>query len=101
MVAGILTGSAAFAWLSRLAPGADYVTAMLPGVLLWGVGLGLAVAPLTAAVLAAISDTDLGEASAVNDAAARIGAVVAIALVPALIGGATWQYGSVRGVFVV
>ncbi len=41
---------------------------------------------LTAAVLAAVSDADLGEASAVNDAAARVGAVVAIALVPALIG---------------
>ena len=42
--------------------------------------------PLTAAVLAAVGDTDLGEASAINDAAARVGGVVVIALVPALIG---------------
>jgi hypothetical protein len=45
----------------------------------------IAVAPLTAAVLAAVGDADLGEASAVNDATARVGGVVVIALVPALI----------------
>ncbi len=43
-------------------------------------------APLTAAVLAAVSDEDLGEASAVNDAASRIGALLLVALVPVLIG---------------
>lgn len=42
--------------------------------------------PLTAAVLAAVGDADLGKASAVNDATARVGGVVVIALVPALIG---------------
>jgi len=50
------------------------------------VGLGLAVVPLTAAVLAAVRDADLGQASAINDAASRIGGVIAIALVPILIG---------------
>ena len=42
--------------------------------------------PLTAAVLAAVGDADLGEASAINDAASRVGGVLAIALVPVLIG---------------
>jgi hypothetical protein len=44
------------------------------------------VTPLTATVLAAVSDADLGEASGVNDAASRIGGVLTIALLPALIG---------------
>jgi hypothetical protein len=48
----------------------------------------LAVAPLTAAVLAAVSDVDLGEASAINDATSRVGGLIAIAIVPALIGAA-------------
>ena len=52
-------------------------------MLLRASGSGLAVTPLTAAVLAAVDDADLGEASAVNDAASRVGAVIAIALVPA------------------
>jgi len=86
MVAGILTASAAFAWLSQAHAGAGYVEAILPGVLLYGLALGLSVTPLTAAVLAAVDDSDLGEASAVNDDASRVGAAVAVALVPLLIG---------------
>ena len=43
-------------------------------------------APLTAGVLAAVDDGDLGEASGINDAASRIGGVVVIALVPVLLG---------------
>ncbi len=45
------------------------------GLLRRGVGLGLAVTPLTAAVLAAVDGSDLGEASAINDVAARWGGV--------------------------
>ncbi|MET0695013.1 MAG: DHA2 family efflux MFS transporter permease subunit [Propionibacteriaceae bacterium] len=85
MVAGILIVAAGFGWLSAASPGQPYVVAILPGALLWGLGIGLAVTPLTAGVLAAVDDTDLGEASAINDAASRVGGVVFIALVPALI----------------
>lgn len=73
-------------WLSGAHPGEGYATAILPGALLWGLGIGVAVTPLTAAVLAAVPDADLGEASAVNDASARVGGVIVIALVPLLIG---------------
>lgn len=85
MAAGILVVAAGFAWLSAAEPGQPYAQAILPGALLWGLGLGLAVAPLTAGVLAAVDDSDLGEASAVNDAASRVGGVVLVALVPALL----------------
>jgi len=86
MVAGILCIGGAFFWLSGLAAGDGYLEAILPGALLWGFGLGLTVAPLTAAVLAAVSDDDLGEASAENDAASRVGALLLVALVPVLVG---------------
>ncbi len=79
MVAGILAVAVGFLWLSTAAAGPGYVQAILPGALLWGLGIGLAVTPLTAAVLAAVGDADLGEASAINDAASRVGGVVAIA----------------------
>jgi len=90
MAAGILLVAAGFVWLSWAAPGRPYVTAILPGAVLWGLGIGLAVAPLTAGVLAAVDDADLGEASAINDAASRVGGVVLLAVVPALLsaGGA-------------
>jgi EmrB/QacA subfamily drug resistance transporter len=86
MVSGILTVAAGFVWVSGAHSGASYAKSILPAAVLWGLGEGLAVTPLTAAVLAAVGDVDLGEASAVNDAAARVGAVVAVAVVPALIG---------------
>jgi EmrB/QacA subfamily drug resistance transporter len=86
MAAGILLVAGGFAWLSQAHPGQGYAAAILPGALLWGLGIGIAVTPLTAAVLAAVGDADLGEASAINDASSRVGGVVAIALVPALIG---------------
>ena len=86
MASGIVVVAAAFAWLSAAERGASYAGDILPGVLLYGLGLALAVTPLTAAVLAAVKDPDLGEAAAINDAAARVGALVAVALVPALIG---------------
>jgi EmrB/QacA subfamily drug resistance transporter len=86
MAIGILIVAGGFAWLSAAQPGQSYVRAILPGALLWGLGIGLTVAPLTAGVLAAVDDADLGEASAINDAASRVGGVVLIALVPLLLG---------------
>jgi EmrB/QacA subfamily drug resistance transporter len=86
MTAGIAIVAVAFLWLGFAGPAASYAQAILPGVLLWGLGLGLTVTPLTAAVLAAVGDADLGEASAISDVAARLGGAVMIALVPALIG---------------
>src|SRR5919198_4618666 len=86
MATGIVIVAAGFAWLSTAQPGDSYAEAILPGALLWGLGIGLTVAPLTAGVLAAVEDTDLGEASAINDAASRVGGVILIALVPALLG---------------
>jgi EmrB/QacA subfamily drug resistance transporter len=85
MAAGILVVAAGFAWLSAARPGHSYAEAILPGALLWGLGIGLAVAPLTAGVLAAVDEADLGEGAAINDAASRIGGVVLIALVPLLL----------------
>ena len=86
MAAGILVVAVGFGWLSTARPGDTYAQAILPGALLWGLGIGLTVAPLTAGVLAAVDDADLGEASAINDAASRVGGVVMVALVPVLLG---------------
>jgi MFS family permease len=85
MTAGMLSVAVGFLSLAN-ASGGTYARSILPGVVLWGLGLGLTVTPLTAAVLAAVSDADLGEASAISDVASRFGGAVLIALVPALIG---------------
>jgi Na+/melibiose symporter-like transporter len=100
MVAGTLLVAAGYFWLSGAHPGQSYAAAILPGVLLWGLGIGLSVTPLTAAVLAAVGDADLGEASGINDASSRIGGVIVIALVPVLIGatgGRSYAHALVHG----
>lgn len=86
MTAGILAVAVAFLWLAQASPTGSYAQTILPGAIVWGIGLGVVVTPLTAAVLAAVSDADLGEASAISDVASRLGGAIMISLVPALIG---------------
>jgi EmrB/QacA subfamily drug resistance transporter len=66
----------------------DYLTEVLPGVLVLGFGLAVAVAPLTSTVLAAVPPEHAGMASAVNNDVARAAALIAVALLPAA-GGLT------------
>ena len=66
----------------------DYLTEVLPGVVVFGFGLAVAVAPLTSTVLAAVPAEHAGMASAVNNDVARAAALIAVALLPAA-GGLT------------
>jgi len=63
-----------------------YWTHVLPGVLMFGVGLTVLVAPLTATVLAAAPDRHAGIASGVNNAVARVGSLLAVAALPVAVG---------------
>src|SRR5206468_2936112 len=71
MTLGPVVAGAGLALLSRVGPGTTYVRAVLPGVAVLGLGLALTVAPLTAAVLAAIDEHHVGVGSAINNATAR------------------------------
>jgi MFS family permease len=66
----------------RVEPGASYLTGVLPAVLVFGCGLALTVAPLTATVLAAADEAHAGVASGVNNAVARTAQLLAVAAVP-------------------
>jgi EmrB/QacA subfamily drug resistance transporter len=93
MTAGPLTMAAATLLLSRVDAGATYLVDVLPGVLLFGLGLATTVAPLTTTVLAAAPDRHAGLASGVNNAVARTAGLLAVAVVPvaAGIGGSDYQ----------
>jgi EmrB/QacA subfamily drug resistance transporter len=64
----------------------SYWADVLPGMTLFGLGLALMVAPLTATVLAAASDEHAGIASGVNNAVARAGSLLAVAALPLVVG---------------
>jgi EmrB/QacA subfamily drug resistance transporter len=72
--------------LSRLGPGDTYLRGVLPGVVTFGAGMAITVAPLTAAVLGSVSDQQAGVASGVNNAVARFAGLIAVAALPALAG---------------
>jgi EmrB/QacA subfamily drug resistance transporter len=72
--------------LIRVTPGSSYLGAVLPGVAVFGLGLATVVAPVTATVLAAAPDRYAGVASGVNNAIARAGGLLAIAVLPAVAG---------------
>ncbi len=86
MTLGCLLAGAGFVTALRIGPDASFLADVLPSVLLLGLGLSCAVAPLTAAVLAAAPDHLAGAASGINNATARSAGLLAIAVVPALAG---------------
>ena len=73
-------------WLTGVGEGVSYWTHVLPPLTLFGLGLALMVAPLTATVLAAAPDRHAGIASGVNNAVARSGALIAVAALPLAVG---------------
>jgi predicted MFS family arabinose efflux permease len=70
----------------RVGHDAPYLTQVLPAVLVFAVGLTMTVAPLTATVLADADDHNAGIASAVNNAIARVAALLAVAVVGLIAG---------------
>src|SRR4051794_28729009 len=86
MTVGPLVMSVGVAWLSMLHAGSSYWWGVLPPLVVFGLGLALLVAPLTATVLAAAPDDRAGIASGVNNAVARAGSLFAVAALPAAVG---------------
>ena len=86
MTVGPLLVAAGILLLARVQPGTGYVDTVLPAALVLGSGLTLTVAPLTAAVLGAVDDDHAGIGSAVNNAIARLGSLLAVAALPAAAG---------------
>jgi EmrB/QacA subfamily drug resistance transporter len=74
--------------LSRTGASADYVTEILPGVVVFGLGLAATVAPLTATVLSSVEPGHSGLASGVNNAISRVAGLLAIAALGAVISSA-------------
>jgi EmrB/QacA subfamily drug resistance transporter len=91
MGVGPLVAAAGLALFLRLDADVDYLTDLLPGLLVFSLGLAMTVAPLTATVLADADEKNAGIASGTNNAIARVASLIAIAAVGALISS---SYGS-------
>ncbi len=87
MTAGPLVIACGYLLLLSTDERAFYWTQVLPGMLVFGLGLTMTVAPLTAAVLGSAPPADAGIASAVNNAVARVAGLVVVALAGVIVGG--------------
>jgi EmrB/QacA subfamily drug resistance transporter len=85
MGVGPLVTAAGLALFLRLDADVNYLTDLLPGLLVFGLGLSMTVAPLTSTVLADADESNAGIASGVNNAIARVAGLVAIAAVGAVV----------------
>lgn len=86
MTVGPLVAAAGLLLMLRISPGAGYLAEVFPAVVVFGFGLSILVAPLTGAVLAAVSTDRAGTASGVNNAVARTSQLLAVAALPGLAG---------------
>jgi EmrB/QacA subfamily drug resistance transporter len=86
MTAGPLLAAVGVLMLRGIGPDASYWLDVLPGGVVFGAGLTLTVAPLTATVLDSAPDRFAGVASGVNNAVARAAGLLAVAVVPVVAG---------------
>ena len=88
MGAGPLIAACGLLLFQRVGIKVDYVSEVLPGLLVFSLGLSMTVAPLTAAVLAGVETDQAGIASAVNNAVARVAGLLGTAAVGAAVAAA-------------
>jgi EmrB/QacA subfamily drug resistance transporter len=87
MGAGPLVAACGLLLFQRIGTSVDYVSEVLPGLLVFALGLSMTVAPLTAAVLAGAETSQAGIASGVNNAIARVAGLLGTAAVGAAVAG--------------
>jgi EmrB/QacA subfamily drug resistance transporter len=87
MTFGPIVGGIGLLLLLMVEADAEYVTQVLPGILLFALGLAATVAPLTATALNSVEERHVGIASGINNAVSRLAGLLAIAVIGAAVAG--------------
>ncbi len=101
MTVGPLLASAGFLLMLRIGDDANYLTQVLPAIVVFGLGMAITVAPLTAAILGAIDPARSGIASAVNNAVSRVAGLIAVAFASVIAGTAVLDLAGFHRVAIV
>jgi hypothetical protein len=87
MSIGPIVGGVGLLMLMMVESDPNYVTQVLPGLLVFSLGLSATVAPLTATALNSVEERHVGIASGINNGVSRVAGLLAIAILGALIAG--------------
>lgn len=98
---GPIIAATGFLFMLRANEPLHYWTQLFPGVLLFGFGLSVTVAPLTTAILGSIDSKHAGIGSAANNAVSRIAGLIAIASIGVATGPVLTLAGFKRGIVVM
>ncbi len=82
---GALVAGCGLLLLARVDQRADYISEVLPALLVFGLGLAMLVAPLTATILGAVEEDHAGVAAAVNTTLSRVAQLFAVAVLGAVV----------------
>jgi len=86
MALGPFVAALGFLFMAQFQPNDSYWVHLLPGVLLFALGLSLTVSPLTSAVLGDVDTRHAGVASAVNNAISRVAGLINVAVIGVITG---------------
>jgi EmrB/QacA subfamily drug resistance transporter len=90
LTVGPLVTAVGLVLLSRIDRGDRYLSTVFPAVVVFGLGLTLVVAPVTATVMAAADERHSGIASGINTAVSRLAGLIIVAVLP-LVAGLTGE----------
>ncbi len=80
LITGMVLLGLGLAFFSQVSVGGSYVSDLLPGFLLIGVGMGFSFVPISIAALAGITSTEAGLASGLINTSQQIGGALGIAI---------------------
>jgi EmrB/QacA subfamily drug resistance transporter len=92
MVIGLVLSAIGMALLAQVSVDSSYLTGVLPGMLVQGVGFGLVIAPAMAIAVAGVDPHDAGVASAMANTTQQVGGSIGIALLSTLAASAVTSY---------
>ncbi|MGA9858251.1 MAG: MFS transporter [Solirubrobacteraceae bacterium] len=92
VMAGMTLGIIAMLLFTQLTPGGDYVTHVLPGLLLTGVGMGCVFAPAFSTATLGVKNTDAGVAAAMVNTSQQVGGSVGTALLSTIFASSAASY---------
>ncbi|EME96414.1 MFS transporter [Streptomyces mobaraensis NBRC 13819 = DSM 40847] len=89
---GFLTAALGMAWLTQIDTDTSYVTGILPGLLLMGIGMGTAFMPAMSLATHGVQARDAGVASAMVNTSQQVGGAIGTALLNTLANSAKDDY---------